>query len=89
MAVDAAAGYRPEGRRTGAVSGTSLTVKATSSLAVAVGYPDIVSVATTSLNQNGQAIECIAIIAAVYLSLNLLTALLMGIVNTRVQLTER
>ncbi len=60
-----------------------------SSLAVAIGYPDIVSVATTSLNQNGQAIECIAIIAAVYLALNLLTALVMGIVNRRVQLKER
>jgi general L-amino acid transport system permease protein len=60
-----------------------------SSLAVAIGYPDIVSVATTALNQNGQAIECIAIIAAVYLTLNLLTALVMGIVNARVQLRER
>jgi general L-amino acid transport system permease protein len=60
-----------------------------SSLAVAVGYPDIVSVATTALNQNGQAIECIAIIAAVYLLLNLLTAFVMGVVNARVQLKER
>jgi general L-amino acid transport system permease protein len=60
-----------------------------SSLAVAVGYPDIVSVATTSLNQNGQAIECIAIIAAVYLTLNLITALILGMVNRRVQLKER
>ena len=60
-----------------------------SSLAVAIGYPDIVSVATTSLNQNGQAIECIAIIAGVYLLLNLLTALVMSVVNARVQLKER
>jgi general L-amino acid transport system permease protein len=60
-----------------------------SSLAVAIGYPDIVSAATTALNQNGQAIECIAIIAAVYLTLNLLTALVMGVVNARVQLKER
>ena len=60
-----------------------------SSLAVAIGYPDIVSVATTSLNQNGQAIECIAIIAAVYLMLNLFTALVMSVVNRRVQLKER
>lgn len=64
------------------------TVK-NSSLAVAIGYPDIVSVATTSLNQNGQAIECITIIAGVYLLLNLITALLMGVVNARVQLKER
>jgi general L-amino acid transport system permease protein len=60
-----------------------------SSLAVAIGYPDIVSAATTALNQNGQAIECIAIIAAVYLTLNLLTALVMAVVNVRVQLKER
>jgi general L-amino acid transport system permease protein len=60
-----------------------------SSLAVAIGYPDLVSVATTSLNQNGQAIECIAIIASVYLLLNLLIALGMGAVNAAVQLKER
>ena len=64
------------------------TVK-NSSLAVAIGYPDLVSVATTSLNQNGQAIECIAIIASVYLLLNLLIALAMGAVNAVVQLKER
>ncbi|MBT0570683.1 ABC transporter permease subunit [Curvibacter sp. CHRR-16] len=60
-----------------------------SSLAVAVGYPDIVSITTTSMNQNGQAIECVAIIALVYLTLNLCTALVMGWVNKRVQLRER
>lgn len=64
------------------------TVK-NSSLAVAIGYPDIVSVATTSLNQNGQAIECLSIIAGVYLMLNLVIAVVMGAVNTRVQLKER
>jgi general L-amino acid transport system permease protein len=64
------------------------TVK-NSSLAVAIGYPDIVSVATTSLNQNGQAIECLSIIAGVYLMLNLVIAMVMGAVNTRVQLKER
>jgi len=60
-----------------------------SSLAVAIGYPDIVSVATTAMNQNGQAIECVAVIAAVYLTLNIATALVMGVVNARVQLKER
>lgn len=64
------------------------TMKA-SSLGVAIGYPELVSVATTSLNQNGQAIECIAIIAAVYLSLNLCAALVLGLVNRRVQLKGR
>ncbi|MEP9374687.1 ABC transporter permease subunit [Mesorhizobium sp. KR1-2] len=60
-----------------------------SSLAVAVGYPDIVSIGTTSLNQTGQAIECIAVIAAVYLSLNIITASIMGVINRRAQLRER
>lgn len=70
---------------------TSLIMNTTknSSLAVAIGYPDIVSIATTSMNQNGQAIECVAVIAAVYLTLNIGTALVMGRVNARAQLKER
>lgn len=60
-----------------------------SSLAIAIGYPDIVSTATTAMNQNGQAIECVAVIAAVYLTLNLVTALVMAGVNARAQLKER
>ncbi len=70
---------------------TSLIMNTTknSSLAVAIGYPDIVSISTTTMSQNGQAIECVAVIAAVYLVLNLCTALLMGFVNSRAQLKER
>ena len=49
-----------------------------SSLAVAVGYPDLVAVADTTLNQSGHAVECIAIIMAVYLTLSLITAAFMG-----------
>lgn len=49
-----------------------------SSLAVAVGYPDLVAVADTTLNQSGHAVECIAIIMAVYLTLSLVTAAIMG-----------
>ncbi len=81
----------PQGLRVMVPPYTSLvmnTIK-NSSLAVAVGYPDVVSVATTAMNQNGQAIECIAIIAGVYLMLNLVTALVMGMVNRRVQIKER
>ena len=44
------------------------------SLAVAIGYPDLVSIADTTLNQTGRAAECIAVIMAVYLVLSLLTA---------------
>ena len=48
-----------------------LNLTKNSSLAVAIGYPDVVSIANTTMNQTGQALECIAIIMAVYLALNL------------------
>lgn len=45
-----------------------------SSLAVAIGYPDLMAVAGTSLNQSGRAIECLSIVITVYLLLSLLAA---------------
>ncbi len=60
-----------------------------SSLAVVIGYPDLVSIANTSINQNGQALEVIVIIMAVYLSLNLVVAVIMGTVNARVTRAPR
>jgi general L-amino acid transport system permease protein len=60
-----------------------------SSLAVAIGYPDLVSVSTTTLNQTGQAIEAIALMMAVYLTLSLATSGLMNWYNERVKLVER
>ncbi|MDR2154487.1 MAG: ABC transporter permease subunit [Burkholderiaceae bacterium] len=57
-----------------------------SSLAVAVGYPELVSVANTSINGTGRAFECIAIVMAVYLLLSLLIAGLMNRYNARVAL---
>jgi general L-amino acid transport system permease protein len=54
-----------------------------SSLAVAVGYPDLVSVSTTALNQSGRVLECIGVMMAVYLTLSLLTALAMNAFNRR------
>ncbi len=60
-----------------------------SSLAVVIGYPDLVSIANTSINQNGQALEVIVIIMAVYLSLNLVVALVMSAVNARVTRAPR
>lgn len=53
------------------------------SLAVAVGYPDLVSVTQTALNQTGRSLECISIMMAVYLLLSLLMAGLLGLYNTR------
>ena len=66
-----------------------LNLTKNSSLAVAVGYPDVVSVANTSLNQSGRAVECIAIIMAVYLTLSILTSGLMNWFNQRAALKER
>jgi general L-amino acid transport system permease protein len=63
-----------------------LNLTKNSSLAVAIGYPDLVSVANTALNQTGRAFECIAIIMSVYLLLSLLTSWLMNRYNARVAL---
>jgi len=61
-----------------------------SSLATAIGYPDLVNVfAGTTLNQTGQAVEVIAMTMAVYLTLGLLISLLMNWYNARIALTER
>jgi general L-amino acid transport system permease protein len=60
-----------------------LNLTKNSSLAVAVGYPDLVSVANTTLNQTGQAIEGITIIMVVYLVFSLLTSAFMNWYNRR------
>lgn len=66
-----------------------LNLTKNSSLAVAIGYPDIVSVANTSLNQTGRAVECIAIIMAVYLTLSMSTSAFMNWYNRRAAIRER
>jgi len=54
-----------------------------SSLAVAIGYPDLVSIANTTLNQTGQAIEGVLIIMAAYLTVSLSISVLMNLYNRR------
>lgn len=66
-----------------------LNLTKNSSLAVAVGYPDLVSAANTTLNQTGQAPEAIIILMAVYLILSVVTAIVMNWYNQRIQLVER
>jgi general L-amino acid transport system permease protein len=67
-----------------------LNLTKNSSLAVAVGYPDLVAVfAGTVLVQTGQAIEVIFITMLVYLAISLFTAFLMGLYNRRIALVER
>lgn len=66
-----------------------LNLTKNSSLAVAVGYPDLVSVSNTTLNQTGQAIEAISIFMSIYLGLSLLTSLFMNWFNKKMALVER
>ena len=67
-----------------------LNLTKNSSLAVAIGYPDLVSVFSgTVLNQTGQAVEVIAITMAVYLVISLLTSGLMNLYNRRIAIVER
>jgi len=66
-----------------------LNLTKNSSLAVAVGYPDLISISNTSLNQTGRAIECISIAMACYLTLSLLTSVLMNWYNRRAAIKER
>ena len=60
-----------------------------SSLAVAVGYTDLYSVAETTLNQTGRAVEVILVLLAAYLTLDLLISALMNGLNHLVQIRER
>jgi general L-amino acid transport system permease protein len=66
-----------------------LNITKNSSLAVAIGYPDIVSVVNTTLNQTGQAIEGIMIIMGAYLTVSLSISVFMNWYNTRIALVER
>ncbi len=67
-----------------------LNLTKNSSLAVAIGYPDLVQVFTgTVLNQTGQAVEVVAITMGVYLTISLTTSLFMNWYNSRKALVER
>ena len=67
-----------------------LNLTKNSSLAVAIGYPDLVQIFTgTVLNQTGQAVEIVAVTMAVYLVISLATSFLMNIYNARMALAER
>lgn len=60
-----------------------------SSLAVAVGYADLVAVGGTILNQSGKAVEIIAIWMAIYVTISLVTSLFMNWFNAKMALVER
>ena len=66
-----------------------LNLTKNSSLAIVVGYQDLVSVGNTALNQSGHSIEIVAIWLTVYLSLSLTTSAFMNWYNSRIALVER
>ena len=66
-----------------------LNLTKNSSLAVAIAYPDFVSIANTTMNQTGQAVELIILIIAVYLSFSLITSVFMNWFNKKMALVER
>lgn len=66
-----------------------LNLTKNSSLAVSIGYPDLVSVGNTTMNQTGQAIEAILIFMAVYLTFSILTSVFMNWFNAKMALVER
>ena len=66
-----------------------LNLAKNSSLAIAIGFPDLFNVAGTIFNQTGRSIQVIVMIMASYLSVSLFTSLLMNVYNRRVQLVER
>lgn len=60
-----------------------------SSLAVAIGYPEVVRVANITLAETNRAIECVALIMIIYLTLSLIISALLNLANARVQLEQR
>jgi len=71
------------------MTSTYLNYTKNSSLAIAIGYPDLVSVSGTTMNQTGQAVEAIAIFMSVYLILSLLISAFMNWYNRHIALKER
>jgi general L-amino acid transport system permease protein len=71
------------------VTSQYLNLAKNSSLAIGIGYPDLFSIAGTTFNQTGAAIEIITIMMLSYLSISLFTSILMNIYNSRIQLVER
>jgi general L-amino acid transport system permease protein len=66
-----------------------LNLAKNSSLAIAIGFPDLFNVARTIANQTGQVVQMIGLIMLSYLSISLTTSLLMNLYNRRVRLVER
>ena len=68
------------------ITSSYLDLTKDSSLAVAIGYPDLVSIINTTANTTGQSFEALAILIGIYLVLNLSVSALMNVYNRRVAL---
>jgi general L-amino acid transport system permease protein len=66
-----------------------LNLTKNSSLAIAIGYPDIYFVASTTFNQTGKAVEVMILIMLTYLTLSLIISLMMNLINHKFQIKER
>jgi general L-amino acid transport system permease protein len=66
-----------------------LNLAKNSSLAIAIGFPDLFSVTRTMANQTGQSVAVIVLVMGTYLAMSLVTSLVMNIYNRRVQVLER
>ncbi|MBD2020849.1 ABC transporter permease subunit [Leptolyngbya sp. FACHB-36] len=66
-----------------------LNLAKNSSLAIAIGYPDVYAVASTTFNQTGRAVEVMVLICATYLTISLVISLLLNLFNRSVQIVER
>ena len=66
-----------------------LNLTKNSTLAIAIGFPDLVATGGTILNQSGKAVEIVMVWMVVYLSLSLITSAFMNWYNNRVKLVTR
>ena len=66
-----------------------LNLTKNSSLAILIGYPDVFFVGRTIINQAGRAVPVFILIMAIYLTMSLITSVIMNIYNRRVRLVER
>ncbi len=66
-----------------------LNLAKNSSLGLAIGYPELVAVGSTVLNQSGQSIEVVVIWMAIYLGISITVSILMNLFNSRMKLVER
>ena len=71
------------------LSNQYLNLAKNSSLAIAVGYPDLYAIASTTFNQTGRAVEVMILICAAYLTISLVISSLMNLFNRSVQIVER